>query len=335
MLGYAKTVRGQDAVKTVLIATAKDEGHNILEWVAHHRLAGFTDFILFQNDSTDGTQETLAVLQDMGVVAYHDNPAKPGRHQMRAYKRAARMDGFRTADYAMVLDLDEFLNIRVGDGTLSHLIGILPGFDHLALNWRLFGSGQIPVMTDDLVTARFSDTTAPERYLTQFTGIKSLFRPAVFATPGIHQPRNPNLPADEIRIVNGSGLTHPEFAMKNWRSKDPLMTRYACVHHYAVKDIETFLLKSVRGSAHQTHRSLREKYWWKRNFGGTRDESLVQRAPRLWAEMLRLDHLSGGRLMALRKAAFDHHRAKLDTLRDAPDYEALRQHCLTHPPRAG
>jgi len=320
-------------VRTVLIATAKDEGHNILEWVAHHRLAGFTDFILFQNDSTDGTADTLSILAEMELVEYYPNPAKPGRHQMRAYKRAARMPTFQAADFAMVLDLDEFLNIRVGDGTLPDLLNVLPGFDHLVLNWRLFGSGQIPVMTNDLVTARFTDTTAPERYQTHFTGMKSLFRPSVFATPGIHQPRNPTMPDDQIRIVNGSGLVHPDFELRNWRSKDPLMTRHASVHHYAVKDIETFLLKSVRGSAHQTQRSLREKYWGKRNFGGTRDDSLVRRASNLWSEMQHLDRLSGGRLMPLRQAAFDHHRAKLDELRHAPDYEALRAHCLAHPPR--
>lgn len=321
-------------MQTVLIATAKDEGHNILEWLAHHRLAGFTDFILFQNDSADGTAETMELLAEMGLVQYFDNPAPQGRHQMRAYKRAARMELFQSADYAMVLDLDEFLNIRVGDGTLPHLLAVLPEFDHLILNWRLFGSGQIPVMTNDLVTARFTDTTAPERYLTHFTGFKSLFRPQVFAVPGIHQPRGPSKPENEIVRVNGSGLIAPEFPLRNWRARDPLMTRYACVHHYAVKDIETFLLKSVRGSAHQTHRSLREKYWWKRNFGGTRDFSLVKRAPRLWAEMLHLDHLSGGRLMALRQAAFDYHQAKLDELREAPDYVALREHCLANTPRA-
>lgn len=320
-------------MKTVLIATAKDEGHNILEWVAHHRLAGFDDFILFQNDSTDGTAEVLELLHDLGVVHYFDNPAANGRHQMRAYKRASRMEVFQKADFAMVLDLDEFLNIRISNGTLQELFAALPEFDHLVLNWRLFGSGQIPVMTSDLVTARFTDTTSLERYQTHFTGYKSLFRPQVFTVPGIHQPRGPALADDEIRRVNGSGLMEPAFELRNWRAKDPLMTKFACVHHYAVKDVETFLLKSVRGSAHQTHRSLREKYWWKRNFGGTQDLSLVARSKRLWAEMQRLDELSGGQLLMLRQAAFDHHRANLNTLRDNPDYAALKQHCITHKPR--
>ncbi len=324
---------GSPALQTVLIATAKDEGHNILEWVAHHRLAGVDTFILFQNDSTDGTVETLELLHEMGVVHYFDNPAANGRHQMRAYKRASRMELFQNADFAMVLDLDEFLNIRVGTGTLPELFEVLPEFDHLILNWRLFGSGQIPVMTNDLVTGRFTDTTSLGRYKTHFTGYKSLFRPQIFTVPGIHQPRGATLPDDEIRRVNGSGLTPPAFELRNWRAKDPLMTRYACVHHYAVKDIETFLLKSVRGSAHQTHRSLREKYWWKRNYGGTQDLSLAARSTQVWAEMHRLDVQSGGQLLALRQAAFDHHRAKLDGLRDNSDYAALKQHCLTHEPR--
>lgn len=318
---------------SVLIATAKDEGHNILEWVAHHRLAGFDDFILFQNDSSDGTEQTLEILQDLGLVRYFDNPAPPGRHQMKAYRRASRMRAFQTADFAMVLDLDEFVNIRVGDKTLTSLYAALPDFDHLALNWRLFGSGQIPVISDDLVTARFSDTTSPERYTRWFTGYKSLFRPSVFAIPGIHRPKEPRKSEGEIVCVNGSGLVAPEFAQINWRSKDPLMARFACVHHYAVKDVETFILKSVRGSAHQIHRSLQEKYWRKRNFGGTRDFSLVERAPLVWNEMLKLDRLSGGRLMTLRSEAFAYHRGKLQALRHDERYNDLRQFCLKSLPR--
>ena len=61
-------IRDRRHVKATLIATAKDEGHNILEWLAHHRLAGFTEFILFQNDSTDGTAEMLELLAELGVT---------------------------------------------------------------------------------------------------------------------------------------------------------------------------------------------------------------------------------------------------------------------------
>lgn len=44
-------------LKVALVATAKDEGPFVLEWVAYHRLAGFDPIIIYQNDSTDGTAD--------------------------------------------------------------------------------------------------------------------------------------------------------------------------------------------------------------------------------------------------------------------------------------
>lgn len=48
--------------KVLLISTVKNEGPNILEWVAHHLCIGFTHIQIYQNDSEDGTQKTLRTL---------------------------------------------------------------------------------------------------------------------------------------------------------------------------------------------------------------------------------------------------------------------------------
>ncbi|HSF63795.1 MAG TPA: glycosyltransferase family 2 protein, partial [Paracoccaceae bacterium] len=142
-------------MRAALVATAKNEAPFLLEWVAHHLEVGFTDIILYQNDSDDLTHETMALLQKIGAVTYFYNRAAPGTHQVRAYKRAAAQPAYQAADWAMALDLDEFLVVKAGDGRLGDLLAAAPETDAFRLNWRIFGSGHHRHLSDDLVTDRF------------------------------------------------------------------------------------------------------------------------------------------------------------------------------------
>ncbi len=84
--------------RVMLVTTVKDEGPNILEWVAYHRMIGFSDIVVFQNDSFDTTARSLRLLDELGVIRYFDNRfRRPGRNgfQNRAYRRAARSPNSR------------------------------------------------------------------------------------------------------------------------------------------------------------------------------------------------------------------------------------------------
>ena len=59
--------------RSLLVTTIKDEGPNILEWVAHHRLCGFDTIMVFQNNSSDFTVQTLKVLDRLGAIRYLPN----------------------------------------------------------------------------------------------------------------------------------------------------------------------------------------------------------------------------------------------------------------------
>ena len=60
----------------ILAATCmKDEGPFILEWVAWHRAMGLTDLVVFTNDCTDGTDDLLDRLDEMGELKHLPNPA--------------------------------------------------------------------------------------------------------------------------------------------------------------------------------------------------------------------------------------------------------------------
>ena len=61
------------AGKRLIITSMKNEGSYIVEWVAYHRVIGFTDFLVYTNDCEDGTVEMLERLEEMGVLVHQPN----------------------------------------------------------------------------------------------------------------------------------------------------------------------------------------------------------------------------------------------------------------------
>ncbi|MBL4556550.1 MAG: glycosyltransferase family 2 protein [Rhodobacteraceae bacterium] len=53
----------------------RDEGPYVLEWLAWHKAIGVTDFVVFTNDCTDGTDALLDRLDAAGEVMHLPNPA--------------------------------------------------------------------------------------------------------------------------------------------------------------------------------------------------------------------------------------------------------------------
>lgn len=323
--GWTKTDR------FVLVATAKNEGPYLLEWVAHHLLVGFNDIIIFQNDSDDTTDETLKCLRAMGIVNYkYNRSAKRGSHQVKAYKRASKQPEYMRADWVMALDLDEFLCVKVGDGSLQDWVALLPETDVVYANWRRFGSGGRETIPTGLTTESFTLAERSGWLRTRVGPYKSLFRRDNFMRPGIHKP----LPAKDAaphRIINGSGISNTVFNTKNFRCSDPECLRYAQVNHYIVRDAASFVLKSHKGSAHQANRPIDRKYWIKRNKSDEEELTLANRTPQLQAKMNELDKMSNGRLSELREQAIGQHKSKLDEILKDPEARALYDFCLEHP----
>ena len=316
----------------LLVATVKNEGPNILEWVAHHRLCGFDRIQIYQNDSTDSTVQTLRTLHRMGVIEYFDNRHMHGAHQMRAYRRAARTETYAEAEWCMVLDGDEFLNVKAGDGGVRDLVAACPdASDAILVNWRIFGSGGHRDLDDILVTKRFTSAEPEDEIVDgKLSPFKPLFRTAAFRRPGIHLPRDQQV--EEPVYCNGSGLLEGEFFRKNWRSFDPRRRQHAQVNHYMVRDLSSFLLKHDRGSANAPNREVGKDYWDQHDRNEAEDDSLASRAPVLWAEMERLDEMSGGRLLRLRGRAMRQARIAVAALLERPDTQALHAAILGEAP---
>ncbi|AUQ70058.1 glycosyltransferase family 2 protein [Phaeobacter inhibens] len=320
-------------MRYTLVATAKNEGPAILEWVAYHKMIGFETIIIYQNDSDDFTHETLKILRDMGEIAYFYNRAERGRHQVKAYKRAAQQAAFREAQWVLALDLDEFLLVRADGGTVQDLVDAMPECNQIMLNWKRFGGAGKTRISQDLVVETFTLAEDEARVKTHLTPFKAMFDPSAYTRCGVHRPQGQLIPEDQIRICNGSGLPLNAYEHRNFRAKDPGQRALAQINHYITKDAASFVLKSYRGSAHQANRAIDRKYWTRRNYNSQEDLLLAARADAIRDRMQELDAASGGRLLDLRDQAIELHRSRFDALMEdsATVYRDLYTYCLENP----
>ncbi|NJS40551.1 MAG: glycosyltransferase family 2 protein [Rhodobacteraceae bacterium] len=162
-------------MKITAVLTVKNEGAFLLEWLAHHRACGVTDFLVFSNDCSDGTDAMLDRLQAMGWLTHVPNPGPyPQGPQWAALKQADAHPLVRGADWLLPIDVDEFVNVHVGDRTIPALLAALPEATAIPLTWRLFGNAGVRGIEDRRVTESFTRASR----MTEYTPV-----PAMVAGP--------------------------------------------------------------------------------------------------------------------------------------------------------
>jgi len=305
-------------MRTCAVLTVRDEGAFLLDWLAHHRACGVTDFLVFSNDCRDGTDLMLDRLAALGWVTHirNDGPHAEGP-QWAALKRASRHPALTGADWAIVLDIDEYLNIQTGDRTIPALTAALPQATAIALQWRMFGNDGVEGIADIPVADRF--TRAAPRVLHwpwRAQMVKTLWRPGgAFRRAGVHRPRQPDRARlAQERWFDGSGRALPPEFVKG-RLFLPLgqdNVALAQVNHYALGSIEDFLLKCDRGRANREGAALDAGYWMERNFAAEEDLSIHALRPR--SAPLRAALRADPDLARLQAAALDWRRARLAAL---------------------
>ena len=149
-------------MRITAVTCVKNEAAFLLEWLAHHKGIGFTDFLVLSNDCDDGTDAMLDRLQAMGELTHlrNDGPYGQGGIQWTGFKQADQHPLVRDADWLMTLDVDEFVNVHAGDHTLAALMAALPDADAITLTWRLFGNAGVSDYEDKFLTDQFRKAAA-------------------------------------------------------------------------------------------------------------------------------------------------------------------------------
>ncbi len=316
--------------RIVIVTSMKNEGCFILEWIAYHLSIGVTHFLVYTNDCDDPTNAVLDRLQAMGIVTRKDNPfnrAAGQKPQRGALNDAIKTAAVREADWVGVIDVDEFVNIHVGDGTFHALFEAAGHPNVISMTWRFFGNKAVHGYEDRWQTEQF--TACAPLYIPKPRlgwGFKSFFRPdGPFGKIGVHRPLHlDEARAHDVRWVNGAGRVMPERLATNqeWFSrKDTIGYDMVTLNHYVLRAAESFLVKRQRGRINHVDQDQGLSYWCHRNYATETDRSIHAHLPRAKDALVRL--LEDDVLSRLHGEAVDWHRARIAALMQEEDYRAL------------
>lgn len=324
-------------MRFLAVLTVRNEGAYLLEWLAHHRACGFTDFLVFSNDCQDGTDTMLDRLDAMGLLTHvrNEGPYDQGGIQFTAYKTADQMPIVRQADWIAALDVDEFVNVHTGDRTVQALTAALPDAGAITLTWRLFGCAGQARFRDEPVTRTFTRAAPVVMYWPWRSAMfKTLYRnDGTYGKIGVHRPRSPDPDrVHQARWFDGEGreLDDKFRTTRIFSNYGRSNYRLVQLNHYPLGSMENYVLKADRGRAVHADHMLGVDYWVERNFNQDEDTTIYALAPRMQAE---LDALKSDPVLNdLHAAAVAWRRARFEELMKLEPYRALFGRLLMCPP---
>ncbi len=287
-----------------LLATARNEGPYLLDWVAYHLSIGFEHIFLYTNDNQDGSDALLAALAAGGAITLVRNERSPSvGPQEKAYAHALMLLP-QILDYrwTAILDIDEYFAFDTGmfDGVADFL-----GFheaqpvDAVALCWAMFAS---------LPGERWTDTPSVERFVRRESGInghvKSVFRTRLFWYAQPHNPYPILGQAFHYRTEDGRVHHHEGVQGRIAAFAESASANQAWVNHYILRTADEALWKWSRGRADWLAHHFEERRAWFLDF-----------VSQTFLDLARPEHLVEDRRIL---SCARNQRAALDRLRALP-----------------
>lgn len=323
-------------MRITAVTCVKNEGPFVIEWIAYHRLIGVTDFLFYSNDCTDATDLLLDRLADHGLLTHLPNPATNRAYQMQALRAAKGHPLVRNADWVWIADVDEFLNIHVGDHTIPALIQACGDPQAISVTFQFMANSGKEGFKDQPVITQFLRSHNPDIWATDMAiEVKTLVRQD-FPTDyfGAHRPFHDDATARPT-WTDGSGRpVPPRFRTQaNKRRIRAFPARgaraFATLNHYALRSLDSYLVKNDRGDVNRENRAFDDSYWRARNDGSYIDGSILRLEAALRDEMDQLKALEG--VGALHEEAVTRHQAKRDDLLTQKTYRQMRETLLAAP----
>ena len=267
------------------------------------------------------------------------NPAEGRNYQMEALADARRHAIVRGADWLWVADVDEFLNIHAGNGTLADLIRACHAPQAISVHFQFFANCGVGAFRDEPVIAQFTRSHNPDLFGTQFVQeVKTLMKPGLpIKYIGAHRPflREGALEYPQPVWTDASGRPVPKafyhadnkHRLRKFPAKGARV--HATLNHYALRSLDSYLVKNDRGDVNRENRAFDTTYWRERNDDAFEDLSIQRHLPALRES---LDALKADpEIAALHADCVAAHKASCKRLMKQPGTKALRE-ALTKTP---
>ncbi|SLN55338.1 glycosyltransferase family 2 protein [Roseisalinus antarcticus] len=312
-----------------ILSMMKDEGHSLVEWVAYHRHIGFDNICVYTNNCSDGTDDMLIRLEELGWVRHFRNEVPEDKKpQPNALSLATENPEVMNSEWVLVMDADEFLSVKCGRGWITDLVErIPPEAQAMAITWRFFGSSGLTEWNPGLVIENYTKA-APDKFKKGW-GVKTLFKPFPEIKLGIHRPtiKKARQSAENAKILfdqlwlNGSGEPMPdEFSLSGWRSTKPTLGyKLAELNHYATKSLEAYLLRRVRGNVNNKEDKYNAAYFALFDRNEIDATNALRHAKAVKKKMAEI--LSDPVMRKLQDEALAFHEARVATLRSTGEYD--------------
>lgn len=263
-----------------LCGIVKNEVRSIVEWLAHYKALGFTDFVIYDNESTDGTETILQVLDEAGELIRLDWPHSMGERPQRAAYEHMRKNA--SVDWIAFFDADEFLLLRDDRTIADFLARFGDDVSAVSINWVVFNSGGQDRYRAAPVIERFTESLA--RRAKYNLSMKGIARRERLQGIGIHRQD-----IRDGRYVTPTGKDALFVTGQIMRKHEP---RVAVLHHYMVKSLEEYAEKCSRGHANSQNPQRKLDKLVNRfpeaNAPGERNTDMLVMSPRMRAEAMRL-----------------------------------------------
>jgi hypothetical protein len=156
--------------------------------------------------------------------------------------------------------------------------------------------------------------------------VKSLYtNQHKFQRMGLHAPVSLEEHLGDTKRVLPGGA---DYVVNGERTQNPPVFTHAQVNHYALRSMESFLIKRARGRANHSHHVLGLEYWDKFNLNDEADTSITRYAEKssALAAELKADPVLG----PLHERAVEWHRRKAASMRMDPEMDPLVESLMAH-----
>jgi Glycosyl transferase family 2 len=252
---------GSDTELTVC-TVAKNEGPYLLEWISYYIALGVNRITVYDNESTDGSEETLRKLANAGHIRCLSWTTPESKSpQLSAY--AHYIETHRDSDEMVALiDLDEFIVVPELYSSLREYFDdkslSAPTTGAIAINQRVFGSSGELEYRPAKVIERFH-RAAEEAYV-ENNWFKSFSRPSLVTD--IPNPHCVRLSAGNYVDSTGKVLSQEQIG----DGQMPYVCQGLRVNHYILKSLGEFRAKRQRGGGAAATAQGRSQRYTNENF---------------------------------------------------------------------